>query len=166
MTHRLIFVVTVAAALAACGDDETGGGGSGGSGTGGSTTASTGGDGGGDTSTTTSTGTGEGGSGGATTTTGGGGGDFESLIDACEALDAAVNAAASNAGLTCTQDTDCAGLPSQVPGCEAETEELLTCQTESFDPAACSCDTAVLDCGLFDICTAELDAFTTCRDAQ
>lgn len=165
MMHRLIFVVTVAAALAACGDDETGGGGSGG-GTGGSTTASTGGDGGGDTSTTTSTGTGEGGGGGATTTTGGGGGDFQSLIDACETLDEALNEAATAAALECTTDSDCANLPDQFPGCEAEVEALLVCQTEGFDPADCTCTEAGLDCGIFTICQAELDAFTTCRDAQ
>lgn len=164
MNHRLIFVVTVAAALAACGDDTGGAGGSGGS----ASTTSTGGEGGGDTSTTTSTG---GDGGGATTsvtttTTGGGGGDFQSLIDACEALDAALNDAATEAGLDCASDSSCEGVPGQFPGCEAEVEDLILCQTEGFDPAECTCTDTGLDCGIFTICQAELDAFTTCRDAQ
>src|SRR5690606_40166025 len=122
--------------------------------------------GGGDASTAASTGSGEGGAdaGVTTATTGGaGGGDVASLVEACEDLDTALNAAATDAGLACTSDSDCDGLPGQFTGCEAEVEALVLCQTESFDPEACTCNGDALDCGIFTICQPEQDAFNTCR---
>lgn len=161
--HRLIFLVTMTAALAACGDDETGG--AGGSGGAGSTT--TGSAGGGDDAATTTGAGGDGGGDGVTTaTTGGGGGDFQSLIDACEDLDTALNGAATDANLACTIDSNCEGVPGQFPGCEAEVEALVVCQTDSFDPEACACNGDGLDCDIFSICQTEQGAFTACREAQ
>jgi hypothetical protein len=159
--HRLTFLMTIALGVVACGDDTGGSGGS--AGTGGA--AGTGGD--AATTTATTTGSGDGGAGStttATTTSGGGGGDFQSLIDACEALDTAL--APFSAELACATpvaDTDCTEVPATYAGCEEEAEAWFDCYATEATIDDCECDGDDRTvCSSPAACQTEYDAFTLC----
>jgi hypothetical protein len=158
--HRLTLFVSIALVTAGCGDDTGGSGGS--AGTGGA--AGTGGE---AATTAASTGSGDGGSDAttaATSTTGAGGGDFQSLIDACDELDATLAPLGDEAACaTPYTDQDCTEIPGTYPGCEAETEAWFECWSAEATAADCACDDDDRTvCSSPAACQSEYDDFTAC----
>lgn len=158
--HRLSCFVTIALGFslaAACGDDTGGSAGTGGAGTGGS-----------GTTTAASTGSGDGGAaattGVATATASTGGGDFQSLIDACNELDATLAPLGDEAACATPYATqNCGAIPGTYPGCEAETEVWFECWEAEATAADCACDADDRTvCTSPAACQDEYNSFTGC----